>query len=154
MTTKVVSADRTIAAPAAAIFDILADPEMHAEFDGEETVRGVRASTPKRLSMGARFAMNMKLGVPYLIGNEVVEFEEGRRIAWRHFGHHVWRYELEPIDDSTTLVTESFDWSVARLPHKLYELVGYPAKHKIGMAKSLERLEALVAPPQETDTAG
>ncbi len=139
---QIVSGERTINAPAQEIFDILADPARHQEFDGEETVQGVRKSSPKRLSLGAKFAMDMKLGVPYLITNEVVEFEEGRLIAWRHFGHHIWRYELEPVDDSTTKVTESFDWGSARIP-KMYELVGYPAKHKVGIAKSLERLDEL-----------
>ena len=53
-------------------------------------------------------------------------------------------HQLEAIDAGTTKVTESFDWSKARLPSKFYELAGYPAKHTIGMAKSLERLEELV----------
>lgn len=143
---RVVSAERVIAAPASVIFDVLADPKQHARFDGEDTVQGVRKSTPERLSLGAKFAMDMKVLVPYLITNEVVEFEEGRRIAWRHFGHHVWRYELEPIDDNSTRVIESFDWGSARIP-KMYELVGYPAKHEEGMAKTLERLEVLVTAP-------
>ena len=143
---RIVSAERVINAPASVIFDVLADPKQHAHFDGEDTVQGVRKSTPDRLSLGAKFAMDMKILVPYLITNEVVEFEEGRRIAWRHFGHHIWRYELEPIDDDSTKVTESFDWGSARIP-KMYELVGYPAKHEEGMAKTLERLEVLVTAP-------
>ena len=75
--------------------------------------------------------------------SEVVEFEEDRVIAWRHFGHHVWRYELEPITDSKTRVTESFNWGVARFP-PFYEWVGYPARHEVNMAKTLERLDAVL----------
>lgn len=142
-TDQIVSATRDISAPADVIFDILADPAKHALIDGEETVQSSRDSSPKRLSMGAKFGMNMKMGVPYIMGSEVVEFEENRRIAWRHFGHHVWRYELEPIDNGTR-VTESFDWGVARFPAKMYELVGYPARHEAGMAKTLEKLAAVV----------
>ncbi len=141
-TNRIVSATRDIAAPAEVIFDLLADPSKHALIDGEETVKGVRDSSPERLSLGAKFGMEMKIVVPYIIGNEVVEFEENRLIAWRHFGHHVWRYELEPIDDGTR-VTESFDWSKARFP-PFYEWVGYPAKHEEGMAKTLEKLAAAV----------
>ena len=29
----------------------------------------------------------------------MVEFEEGRRIAWRHFAGHIWRYILEPLGE-------------------------------------------------------
>lgn len=141
-TDQIVSATRDISAPANVIFDILADPAKHALIDGEETVQGSRDSSPERLSLGAKFGMNMKLGVPYIMSSEVVEFEENRLIAWRHFGHHVWRYELEEIDGGTR-VTESFNWGVARFP-PMYEWVGYPAKHEVGMTKTLEKLAAVV----------
>lgn len=139
---RVVSAERRIEASADVIFDLLADPAAHARFDGSGTVVAARGDNPDRLELGARFGMDMKLGLPYRISNEVVEFEEGRRIAWRHFGHHIWRYDLEPVDGGT-LVTESFDWDQARFP-PLYEWVGYPAKHEVSMAKTLERLADLV----------
>jgi hypothetical protein len=88
--------------------------------------------------------MKMRMGLPYRIGSTVVELEEDRRIAWAHLGKHRWRYVLEPAADGTgTLVTETFDWSTARSP-KFIELMGYPKKHPQAMAKTLERLEALV----------
>ena len=145
MTERVVSIDRLIAAEPGVIFDLLADPAAHSRFDGSDTVVEARSENPGRLELGARFGMNMRLGVPYRISNEVVEFEENRRIAWRHFGHHIWRYELEPADGGT-LVTESFDWSQARFP-PLYEWVGYPDRHRQNMTRTLERLADLV----ETD---
>lgn len=137
---RVVSASRVIAASPEAIFDLLADPNQHHVIDGSDTVQAARAGNPTRLSKGARFGMDMKMGVPYKITNEVVEFEENRRIAWRHFGHHIWRYELEPVEGGTR-VTESFDWSQARFP-PFYEWVGYPAKHEGNMARTLARLDA------------
>lgn len=139
---RIVSVSREIAAPPDVIFELLATPSEHARIDGEETVKGARDSSPERLSLGATFGMDMKLGVPYIMKNEVVEFVENERIAWRHFGHHVWRYELAPIDTGT-LVTESFDWSVARFP-PFYEWVKYPARHEVGMAKTLEKLADVV----------
>ena len=144
-TDKIVSATRDIAAPASVIFDLLADPKRHAEIDGSDMVQAARPSGPDRLSLGARFGMDMKfVGVlPYRISNEVVEFVENERIAWRHFGHHIWRYELEPIDDGTTRVTESFEWGTARFP-PAYEWVGYPKQHQANMARTLEQLEAVV----------
>lgn len=138
-----VSVTRTIGAPANVIFDLLADPASHQLIDGSDTVVKSASANPDRLSLGARFGMDMKLGVPYKISNEVVEFEEDRLIAWRHFGHHIWRYELEPLSDSETRVTETFDWGSARLP-VAYEIVGYPDKHLVNMTKTLERLASVV----------
>lgn len=127
------------------IFDLLADPARHAEIDGSDMVQAARPSGPKRLSNGATFGMDMKFVgfIPYRISNEVVEFVEHERIAWRHFGHHIWRYELEAIDADTTKVTESFEWGTARFP-PLYEWVGYPKQHQGNIAATLERLEAAV----------
>ncbi len=140
---RVVSDSVVVNAPAADIFELLARPSRHAEIDGSGSVVAATKG-PERVSLGDRFGMDMRIVVPYKISNEVVEFEEGRRIAWRHFGHHVWRYELEPVDADTTKVTESFDWGVARVP-RFYEIVGYPAKHKANIAKTLERLAAVFA---------
>lgn len=112
----VVSVTRTIAAPAADIFELLATPSRHAEIDGSGSVRGVQEKTPKRLSPGARFGMQMRIGLPYKILNEVVEFDEPTRIAWRHYGGHVWRYLLEPVDARHTRVTEQFDTTTSRAP--------------------------------------
>lgn len=140
---RIVSVSRVVSASPEAIFEILADPARHHVIDGSGTVQAGRSGNPARLDLGARFGMDMKMGVPYRITNEVVEFEEGRRIAWRHFGHHIWRYELEPVEGGTK-VTESFDWSKARFP-PFYEWMGYPAKHEVNMAKTLERLEAHLA---------
>src|SRR5699024_10096274 len=49
--------------------------------------------------------------------NEVVEFEEGRVIAWKPapVGEpapgHLWRWELEAVDHITTVVRHTYDWS-------------------------------------------
>ena len=137
---RVVSASRVIPAGPAEIFDLLADPDKHHVIDGSDTVMAARSGNPERLSLGAHFGMDMKMGVPYRITNEVVEFEDNRRIAWRHFGHHIWRYELEPVEGGTK-VTESFDWASSRFP-PFYEWMGYPAKHEVNMARTLERIEA------------
>lgn len=127
-----------IAAPPQKIFDVLADPSMHSEIDGSGTVKKSHEGNPDRLSLGAKFGMSMRIGLPYRIKNTVVEFEEDKRIAWRHFSHHIWRYELEPVNGGTK-VTETFDYSTARSP-RFIELMGYPKKHPEGMAATLERL--------------
>ncbi len=125
-----------------AIFDILADPRQHHLFDGSGMVQG-GISGPARLGLGDKFAMSMKFGpLPYRISSTVVEFEDGRLIAWQHFGKHRWRYTLEPVDDGT-LVTETFDWSTAIFPPAI-EAVGYPTTHLTNIEQTLERLKDLV----------
>lgn len=137
-----VSVSRVIAAPAEKIFDVLADPAMHPVIDGSGSVKHARSKEPQRLTLGSTFSMDMRIGLPYIIKNTVVEYEENRRIAWRHAGGHRWRYELEPVEGGTR-VTETFDWSTALVP-KGIELMGFPKKHPAAMAKTLERLDEVV----------
>jgi uncharacterized protein YndB with AHSA1/START domain len=144
MAEQMVSVTREIEASPEAIFDLLADPSRHGDIDGSGMVLDVRKG-PERLSLGAKFGMDMKFGpLPYRISSNVVEFEENRLIAWAHFGKHRWRYELEPLDDGArTRVTETFDWSTSAFP-KGIELAGYPKKHPANMEATLVRLAALV----------
>ncbi len=137
-----VSVSRVINAPAQKIFDVIADPAMHPVIDGSGTVKKSKLGNPERLELGAKFGMGMKIGAPYRITNKVVEFEDGKRIGWRHFGRHVWRYELEPAEGGTK-VTETFDYSNAISP-RFIERMGYPKKHPEGMQATLERLDKQV----------
>ena len=136
-----VSESVDIVAPPEVVFTILADPRQQTRIDGSGSVRGLLKG-PERLSKGASFGVDMKLfGLPYKIRNTVVEFEEGRRVAWRHFGGHRWRYVLEPID-SGTRVRESFDYSMFGLPHRLLiELTGFPQRNREGIAGTLVKLK-------------
>jgi uncharacterized protein YndB with AHSA1/START domain len=131
-----------IDAPASAVFDVLADPAQHALIDGSGTVQGL-VSGPERLSLGARFGMDMRIKVPYRTQNTVVEFEEGRLIAWCHPNRHRWRYELEPIDAGRTRVTETFDGRTALFPPSLLLIDAY-RNNQIAVAKSLVRLKEYV----------
>jgi hypothetical protein len=144
MGSRSVSKSVIVAASPAEIFDLLADPKRHAELDGSGSVKS-SISGPARLSLGAKFGMGMRVGLPYLIRNTVVEFEENRRIAWRHFGRHVWRYELEPVEDGTR-VTETFDWGPALVPRAL-ELANIPQQNAKSITKTLERLRTRFAAP-------
>ncbi|MFO7549001.1 MAG: SRPBCC family protein [Acidimicrobiia bacterium] len=139
---RCVSVERFIPVPPAVVFAVLADPSRHSVIDGSGSVRGVRRA-PRRLELGSRFGMSMKLGLPYRIRNRVVEFEEGRRIAWCHPGGHRWRYELVPHDGGTRVI-ESFDWSTARSPAAI-EASGFPERNRAAMKKTLERLDGLVS---------
>ena len=137
---KVISVSRVIPAPAQQIFDLLADPAMHPVLDGSGTVKGSRGQNPERLSLGARFGMDMRIGGPYRVTNQVTEFEEGRRIAWRHMARYTWRYELEPQNGSTK-VTESFDTTTGLAPAFIIRALGFFRRNEESMKKTLENIE-------------
>ena len=137
--TKIVSVERVISAAPGLIFEILADPRQHSKIDGSGSVKAAKVSAPSRLSKGAKFAMDMKILIPYKMTNTVVEFEENRRIAWQHFGGHIWRYILEPVDGGTK-VTEQFDYNGSKSVLML-KLRGSMGSNEKFMVKTLENIE-------------
>jgi hypothetical protein len=152
MTNYSVSASREMAATPERLFGIVADPSLHAVIDGSGSVRGVRGGS-RKLAMGDRFTTTMRIGVPYLITNKVVEYDEGRSLAWAHLGGWRWRWEFEPLDDqdgeARTRVTETFDWTRAR--SRLYvERAGFPRRNQDGIERTLDRLQAYVANKSST----
>jgi len=137
---KVIQASRLVKATPQQIFDLLADPRKHSLIDGSGSVQNARVNAPERLSLGAKFGMDMKIGLPYRITNEVVEFDEPKQIGWRHMGGHIWRYILEPANGGT-MVTEQFDWTHSKSPIVL-KLMGAFDKNEKAIAATLERLAA------------
>ena len=138
----VISRSIVVKAPAEQVFEILANPRRHPDFDGSGSVRGA-VTGPERLSLGAKFGMDMRLFVPYRISSQVKEFDEGRRIAWAHIGGHRWRYELEPLPDGSTRVTETFDATTARSARALKLMDAYNRNAR-AIEETLPRLAALV----------
>ena len=138
----VISRSIVVKAPAEQVFETLANPRRHPDFDGSGSVRGA-VTGPERLSLGAKFGMDMRLVVPYRISSQVKEFDEGRRIAWAHVGGHRWRYELEPLPDGSTRVTETFDATTARSARALKLMDAYNRNAR-AIEETLPRLAALV----------
>jgi uncharacterized protein YndB with AHSA1/START domain len=146
----VVTVERVIAAPAAALFAIVTDPDRHPEIDGSGTVIKTKPGTPDRLALGSVFGMSMKMGVPYSMSNTVIEFEPDRRIAWqtvisgplgRFVGGRIWRYDFEPVDGGTK-VTES--WDISQDKQKFFLKRGNLGSGTAeAMATTLERLATL-----------
>jgi hypothetical protein len=146
----VVSVERIIPAPAAAIFAILRDPARHHEIDGSGTVRDAKGD-PQPLELGSRFGMSMKMGLPYSMVSTVVEYERDRRIAWQTRGPtplgqfvagRIWRYELEPVDGGT-LVRES--WDIRQESPITRPIVRQAADTtRRNMAATLQRIEDVV----------
>ena len=112
--TRVAAASREIDAPAAAIFELIADPSRQPEWDGNDNL--AEAAPGQRVTgVGDVFVMTTSKG--NVRENHVVEFSDGRRIAWRPAEPgqaapgHLWRWELEPLDAGRTRVTHTYDWT-------------------------------------------
>jgi uncharacterized protein YndB with AHSA1/START domain len=114
MTPTVVIASRDIAAPASKIFELIADPSLQPRWDGNDNLAEAPAGQRVR-TVGDVFTTTLTNRSDRT--NHVVEFEEGRLIAWlpsepgKPPPGHLWRWQLEPIDDSRTRVTHTYDWS-------------------------------------------
>jgi uncharacterized protein YndB with AHSA1/START domain len=111
---KIVTASIDVAAPAGRIFELIADPAQQPRWDGNDNL--AEAADGQRVrAAGEVFLMSITMGA--VRENHVVEFEEGRRLAWQPSEPdspppgHLWRWELEPLDDSHTRVTHTYDWS-------------------------------------------
>jgi hypothetical protein len=106
------------------------------------------------LKLGDTFTMGMsQAGRAYRSTNEVVEFEPGRRIAWRSTGtwpgHTIiggqrWRYVLHR-DPAGTLVEHAYVWGYARMPLLTIWLPGFPRRMRPAMERSLANLAILAA---------
>jgi uncharacterized protein YndB with AHSA1/START domain len=112
--TQVVSASREIDADAARVFELIADPSQQPRWDGNDNLGSAEPGQRVR-AVGDMFVMTNKKGS--VRENHIVEFEEGRLIAWRpsEVGKqppgHLWRWELEPLDESRTRVSHTYDWT-------------------------------------------
>jgi uncharacterized protein YndB with AHSA1/START domain len=111
---RIVSSERVVDAAPEVIFELIADPAAQPRWDGNDNLR--QAPEGQRVhAVGDVFVMHLTRGGTR--ENRIVEFEEGRRIAWRpnvpgkNPPGHLWRWELEPKADNKTLVRHTYDWS-------------------------------------------
>ena len=113
-TDRISTFTRDIDAAAAVIFELIADPAQQPRWDGNDNLS--EAAAGQRVhAVGDVFTMTTTKGA--VRENRIVEFEEGRRIAWRPnepgkpAPGHLWRWELDPVDEHTTRVTHTYDWT-------------------------------------------
>jgi uncharacterized protein YndB with AHSA1/START domain len=145
---RVVSASREIAAGPGRIFELIADPAQQPRWDGNDNLAEAPAGQRVRRA-GEVFTMTLThdRGVRE---NHVVEFEEGRRIAWRpaESGQrppgHLWRWELEPAGASRTQVTHTYDWTQLTDQKRFRTAEATTADR---LRASLDRLAALAEVP-------
>ncbi len=111
---RLIQASRLVTADPVVVFELIADPSRQPPWDGNDNL--LSAAPGQRVhAVGDVFVMNLTNGG--VRENHVVEFEEGRRIAWRPAEPgkeppgHQWEWRLEPQADGSTLVTHVYDWT-------------------------------------------
>jgi uncharacterized protein YndB with AHSA1/START domain len=111
---RVVSASLVVEAPADSIWELVVEPTHQPSWDGNENLASAEPGQRVR-AVGDMFRTTLTGGA--VRENHVVEFEEARLIAWRPAEPgarppgHLWRWELEPREDGSTLVTHTYDWT-------------------------------------------
>ncbi len=143
MADRIVTASREVHAPADRIFELIADPARQPEWDGNDNLLDAAPGQRVR-AVGDVFTMATTKG--NVRENHVVEFDEGRLIAWTPAEPglappgHLWRWELEPLDEGRCRVTHTYDWTdltdETRMPRAR-------ATTSDRLADSLDRLAAL-----------
>jgi uncharacterized protein YndB with AHSA1/START domain len=157
-----VSVSRSIAAPAAKIFQVLADPANHPALDGSGMLRATSGqAVPSRVNDTFTMAMYLPELGDYLMLNRVIAFEQDRRITWeptpgdvvasRNAGLPIggsqgysWGFRLQP-DGETTIVTEVFDCTEA--DQGIRDAVENGQTWVPAMRTTLDRLAAIVEQP-------
>jgi uncharacterized protein YndB with AHSA1/START domain len=140
---RVVSASREIAAAPERIFELIADPALQPQWDGNDNLATAAAGQRVRRA-GDVFLMTLTNGS--VRENHVTEFEEGSRIAWtpadpgQRPAGHLWRWELKPASASRTRVTCTYDWTRLTDEKRVARARATTAE-KLGA--SLDRLAAL-----------
>jgi Polyketide cyclase / dehydrase and lipid transport len=132
-----------VAAPAAELYALAADPRRHSELDGSGTV-GDNIEMPAQLVVGSKFSTKMKMyGLPYRITSTVTELKPNEVVEWRHPLRHRWRWEFEALSPTLTRVTETFDYRDAgAIKNKLkyYERMGFRKGNTAGIEATLTKL--------------
>ncbi|BBX98894.1 SRPBCC family protein [Mycobacterium lacus] len=132
-----------VAAPAAELFAMAADPRRHHELDGSGTV-GDNIKAPAELVVGSKFSTKMKMyGLPYRITSTVTALKPNELVEWRHPMGHRWRWEFESLSPTLTRVTETFDYRDAgalKNQLKYYERMGYAKGNAAGIEATLAKL--------------
>jgi uncharacterized protein YndB with AHSA1/START domain len=141
---RIALACREVRAAPGRIFDLIADPSRQPEWDGNDNL-ATAAEGQRVRSVGDVFSTTLTMGS--LRENHVVEFEERRLIAWKPAepGHapsgHLWRWEVQPIDDDCSLVVHTYDWTDLE-DESRYRRARATTSERL--AASIDRLAALV----------
>lgn len=140
---RIVSAVGSTKAPAEVLFELIADPAQQPRWDGNDNLAEAAADQRVR-AVGDVFRMTLTKNAAVRL-NRVVEFEEGRRIAWKPAPEgepepgQLWRWELSPVEGGT-LVRHTYDWTELEDPKRQERARATTAEN---LQASIDRLTAL-----------
>jgi hypothetical protein len=137
------------------VFGIVTDPEQHVALDGSGMLEA--APNAKRLeAVGDTFEMDMdreSLGdIPmgkYKVLNTVTRIEPDALLEWNVGGMdrpplgHVYGWEIKPLDDQKTEVTNYCDWSgieLSSIPQEFRDRLKFPIVPVTMMERSVENM--------------
>lgn len=141
---RIASATREMRARASQVFEMIADPSLHPEWDGNDNLANAAPGQRVR-SVGDVFSTTLTRGS--VRENHVVEFVQDRVIAWKPAEPgqapvgHLWRWEVQPIDHERSVVIHTYDWTELTDPSR-YPRAQATTSERLGL--SLDRLAALV----------
>lgn len=165
MSEENVSAALIVAAPAARVFAVLADPTTHSEIDGTGWVQEAADSAPLT-EVGQLFRMNMHHpnhpSRNYQTVNKVQVLDPSRVIGWLtgqetsdgelEFGGWLWRYDVAQLAPTETEVTLTYDWSA--VPQSIRQQIQFPPFGPEHLSNSLQHLAELAASNSRASRSG
>lgn len=147
-----ITVSRTIDAPTKDVFDVLTNPERHAELDGSGFVVSDEKSD-RITATGQVFRMNMTgdhMGGDYQTDNTVTGYDPNHLVAWQTAPadtdppgwEWVWRLTAEGGD--ATQVELTYDWAKVSDP-AILQKVSFPLVDQSALESSLDNLAAAVS---------
>ena len=149
---KRIQVTRTIDAPTTAVFNVLSNPQRHAELDGSGFVISDDRSD-RITATGQTFRMNMSgdhMGGDYQTDNVVTGYDENKLLAWQTAPAGTeppgweWVWELEADGPDATAVTLTYDWANVTDPDILSK-VTFPLVPEKALEESLGNLAESVS---------
>ncbi len=146
-----ITVERVIPASSAEIFDVLSNPNRHADLDGSGYVRNV-AKGDRITGVGQVFTMNMEgehMGGEYRTENHVTGYSENALLAWQTAPAGTepkgweWVWELTPQGSDSTLVRHTYDWSKVT-DKDLLKKVSFPLISEEQLEDTLVKLDEAV----------
>lgn len=149
---KRITVTRTIDAPTTAVFDVLSNPQRHADLDGSGFVISDDRSD-RITATGQTFRMNMSgdhMGGDYQTDNVVTGYDENKLLAWQTApaGNEPpgweWVWELDANGPDATDVTLVYDWSNVT-DKELLSKISFPLVPESALEESLSNLAEAVS---------
>jgi uncharacterized protein YndB with AHSA1/START domain len=152
MSDKSITVSRTIDASTSEVFNVLTNPERHAELDGSGFVLSDEKSD-RITGTGQVFRMNMSgphMGGDYQTDNTVTGYDANHLVAWQTAPADTdppgweWVWQLEAQGSDATEVTLTYDWSKVT-DQELLKKISFPLVEQAALEQSLDNLAGAVS---------